>query len=225
MQTRILLALITLSATSAPAGSRYEPLPTGDGIRIHVAKRGMLSAFGHDHDFEVTRWHGAAELPDGDPARAVVEVVLAADSLRDREKGLSGSDRKKVEGQTAGPDVLDAARDPEITYRSDHVTLDAGSRPEAGPVRGTIQGRLTLHGQTKPLDATFEAKRAAEAWQVTGKAKFRQSEFGIKPYTAPGGALGVQDEVEVTFSLTLRPGPAVHAAAPADAREGAAVTR
>lgn len=215
----LVLALTAVSATP-PAAGRFEALPTDDGIRVHVSKRGLFSAFAHDHDFEVTRWRGSAAIPDGDPGRASLELVLQADSLRDREKGLSSGDRGTVEAQAAGPEILDAAHAAEITYRSERVSLD--ERGARGPVRGTIHGQLTLRGRTRPVDATFEAQReASDAWRVHGRARFRQSEFGIKPFSGAGGTVGVKDEVEVTFAIALQPGPAVHAASPADASGGA----
>jgi polyisoprenoid-binding protein YceI len=212
------LALMAVSAASSAGGGRLEALPVDDGIRVHVAKRGLFSAFAHDHDFEVTRWRGTAAIPDGDPGRASLELVLQAGSLRDREKGLSSGDRGKVEAQTSGPEVLDAAHAAEITYRSERVTLDERSGA-GGPVRGTIHGQLTLRGRTRPVDATFEARREGDAWRVHGRARFRQSEFGIKPFSGVGGTVAVKDEVEVTFAISLRPGPAAHAASPADADE------
>jgi polyisoprenoid-binding protein YceI len=196
-----LLAL--LAAAAAPPGGRLEAVPDGEGIRIHVAKRGLFSGFAHDHDFEVTRWRGTAELPGGDPGRASLELVLQAGSLRDREQGLSDGDRRKVDAQAAGPDVLDAGKAPEITYRADRVSAEPG--PASGGVRGTIHGRLTVRGQTRPLDATFEADPGPDGWRVRGRARFRQSEFGIRPFSGFGGTVAVKDEVEVTFALALRP--------------------
>jgi polyisoprenoid-binding protein YceI len=221
MHPLAIVALIAMSATPSPAGDRFEALPAADGIRVHVAKRGLFSAFAHDHDFEVTRWRGSAQIPNRDPERASVEVVLEADSLRDREKGLSSGDRRKIEAQAAGPDVLDAARAPEITYRSERVTLDQRSGADAGTVRGTLHGQLTLRSRTRPVDAAFEAERDADAWRVRGRARFRQSEFGIEPFSGFGGTVSVKDELEVTFALTVQPGPGVHAAAPAGADDGA----
>lgn len=218
MKSLTVLALIAAAAAPSADGARLVALPEGDGVRIHVAKRGLFSAFAHDHDFEVTRWRGSAELPGGDPARASVELVLDAASLRDREKGLSSGDRAKVEAQAAGPEILDAKRAPEITYRSERVSLD--DRAAAGTLHGTLHGRLTLRGETRPVDAKFAAERDGDAWRVRGGARFRQSEFGIKPFSGVGGTVGVKDEVEVTFDLTLQPGRASHAGAAAD-REGA----
>ena len=214
MKLLTLLALFAVAAAQPPDGGRFVALPEGDGIRIHVEKRGLFSAFAHDHDFEVTRWRGDAAIPGGDPARASLEVVLEASSLRDREKGLPSGDRGRVEAQAAGPEILDAAHAPEIVYRSERVTLDAPSGAGAGPARGTIHGALTLRGRTHPVDASFDARREGDGWRVHGQARFRQSEFGIRPYSGVGGTVGVKDELEVTFALTLEPGAAVHADAP-----------
>ncbi len=203
MQILAILAAAGLSA--APAGAeRLDAAPAGPGIRIHVAKRGAFAMFAHDHDFEVTRWTGTAEIPGGDPAQARVELILAAGSLHDREPKLSESDRRKVDAQTAGPEVLDAARSPEITFRSERVSVDGGGA-SGGAVHGTIHGRLTLRGHTNAVDATFEATREGEGWTVGGRARFKQSEFGIRPFSGAGGTVGVKDEVEVTFQLALRP--------------------
>jgi polyisoprenoid-binding protein YceI len=202
MQVLAILAAAGLAAAPAGAG-RFDAAPGGPGIRIHVAKRGAFAMFAHDHDFEVTRWTGTAEIPDGDPAQAKVELTLAAGSLHDREAKLSESDRRKVDAQAAGPEVLDAARAPEITFRSERVSVDGGA--SGGAVHGTIHGRLTLRGHTNPVDATFEATREGEGWTVRGRARFKQSEFGIRPFSGFGGTVGVKDEVEVTFELALRP--------------------
>ncbi len=215
MHALVLLALLASSATS-PGDGRLEALPADGGIRVHVAKRGLFSGLAHDHDFEVTRWHGSARIPGGDLGRASLELILEADSLRDREEGLSGDDRRKVDAQAAGPGVLDAARQPEITYRSDRITIE-GAGPQPGPALGTIHGWLGLRGRTLPVDATFEAEHDARTWRVRGRARFRQSQFGIQPFSGFGGTVGVKDEVEVTFALTLQAGAPAGAGAAGDA--------
>ncbi len=196
------LAAMLLAAPLATHG--LEVRPAGDGIHVHVGKRGLFAAFAHDHDFEVTSWRGTAEIPDGDPARARLELVLDASSLHDREGGLSASDRRKVDAQAAGPGVLDAAGHPEITFRSERIGLQGGGG--RGAARGTIHGALTLRGRTRPVDASFEAERDGDAWHVRGSARFRQSDFGIEPFRGVGGTVGVKDEVEVTFAVTIQPG-------------------
>jgi polyisoprenoid-binding protein YceI len=221
MRVRCLIAVVALSWAVSAHAARLEALPDAGGIRVHVEKRGLFSAFAHDHDFEVTRWHGTAEVPGDDPAHATLELVLEAGSLRDREEGLSSGDRGKVEAQTAGSKVLDAAHAPEIVYRSDRGSVDLGSGADATPVKGTIHGQLTLRGKSRPVDAHFEATRQGEGWSVSGKARFRQSDFGIEPFNGAGGTVGVKDEVEVVFKLLLRPGTSERGADPGSSKAGA----
>jgi polyisoprenoid-binding protein YceI len=203
MDVLALLVAAALSAAPSADAGPLEAVPVGPGIRIHVAKRGAFAMFAHDHDFEVTRWRGSAEVPDGDPARASLALVLEASSLRDREPKLSEGDRRKVDAQAAGPEVLDAARSPEITYRADRVEVAPGGAGGA-PVRGTIHGELTLRGRTAPVDAAFVATREGDGWTIRGSARFKQSTFGIRPFSGFGGTVGVKDEVEVSFQVAVR---------------------
>jgi polyisoprenoid-binding protein YceI len=54
-------------------------------------------------------------------------------------------------------------------------------------------GQLTLNGQTHPL--------AVERTETGGRATIRQTEWGMKPYTALFGTLKVADEVTVEATL------------------------
>ncbi|HVO19233.1 MAG TPA: YceI family protein [Anaeromyxobacter sp.] len=198
------LLLLAAAFPARPAAfDGLEVVPAGDGIRVKVGKQGFLSMLAHDHDFEVTRWSGAANVPDGDPGGASLSLTLDAASLRDRGKGMLAADRRRVDSEAAGPEVLDAARYPQITFRSERVEVDGAGAAEG--VRGTLHGRLSLHGQERPVAATFEARREGSAWHVRGQLRFRQSDFGMKPFVGFGGTIGVQDEVEVRFEVDLRP--------------------
>ncbi|HEU4383519.1 MAG TPA: YceI family protein [Anaeromyxobacteraceae bacterium] len=190
---------------AAPASaSRLEATPASGRIVVHVFKKGLFSGFAHDHHFEVTKWRASADVPEGDPSRLSLEAVFDAGSLRDRQPSLSDADRAEVDATAAGKDVLDAARHPEIAWRSERVTLD---RPGGGDgaARGTAHGQLTLRGRTRPVDVAFEARRERDAWQVKGKARAKQSDFGISPFSGFLGTVGVEDELEIEIALTLRP--------------------
>ena len=214
-------ALSTLAA--APAAAGLEATPASGRIDVHVLKKGLLGAFAHDHHFEVTEWRATAEVPEGDPARLSVEVALAAGSLRDRQQALSEADRAKVDAQAAGPEVLDAAHHPAIAWRSEGVTLAPGATRD-GRLRGIARGRLTIRGRTRPVDVAFEVEREGESWRVRGKGRFRQSDFGISPFSGFLGTVGVEDEMKVEVALTLRPAPSEGRtqAPPAAASEGPA---
>jgi polyisoprenoid-binding protein YceI len=195
----ILLAVAGVLGPGARAETwRAEP-PAGR-IVVHVDRKGALSAFAHDHHFEVTRWRATAEVKEREPTS--VDVVLFADSLRDRQQSLSEADRDKVNGQAAGPEVLDAQRHPEIEFRSSGLDVAPGG--DARHLRGTLHGTLTARGKTIPLDLAVDAERRETEWRVRGNAKLKQSDLGIEPFSGFAGTVGVKDEVRVELAVILR---------------------
>jgi hypothetical protein len=111
-----------------------------------------------------------------DPASTVVQIVLSASSLRDRQESLSEADRRKVNAQAAGPDVLDSKQYPRIEFRSQRLEIDPGG--SADHVRGRLHGTLTIRGRRVPTDVDIEADRGANEWRVRGKARLKQTEAG-----------------------------------------------
>jgi polyisoprenoid-binding protein YceI len=195
---------MTVSAPAARAAS-WEAIPASSRIVVHVYKKGIFSAFAHDHAFEVTRWRATADLGGGDPASAAVEVVLSASSLHDTQRKLSASDRRKVDAQAAGPEVLDAEHHPQIVFRSQRVELEPAGDDRRAHARGTLHGTLTLRGQSVPAAVHFEGNSGPDAWHIHGRARVKQSELGIKPFSGFGGTVGVKDELEIELELLLRP--------------------
>jgi hypothetical protein len=60
---------------------------------------------------------------------------------------------------------------------------------------GRVEGELELAGERHPI--SFELA-AGEDGRFTGSATVRQSDWGMKPYSALFGTLKVADEVEVS---------------------------
>ncbi len=201
---RGLVAVALLIASATARAETLEAVPGPDGrIVVNVYKKGLFSGFAHDHHFEVTEWKATADVPDGELARAAVRVTLSATSLRDRQKQLSDADRKKVDAQAAGKEVLDAEHHPDIEFSSERVELEPGSTPDRA--RGALRGTLTLRGRSGPAVVSFEAERVATGWRARGTTKVKQSAFGIKPFSGFAGTVGVKDELEIELSLALVP--------------------
>ncbi|MFO0583534.1 MAG: YceI family protein [Anaeromyxobacter sp.] len=203
--TALLPALLLVAAQPGPVTLHAGP---GDGrLVIHAFKKGLLSAFAHDHAFEPARFSVTAALPDGDPARAGVEVIVDARTLEDHAEGLSAANRQKVSAQARGPEHLDAERFPEVRWTCDGLALDP---PGPGGARtGSARGVLHLHGVRRPVTLEVELEPEGARWRVRAHGTFQQSDFGVHPFSGMGGALAVKDEVELEVSLTLGPaGPA-----------------
>jgi polyisoprenoid-binding protein YceI len=158
-----------------------------DGIlAVRTSRTGAVAKAGHDLLLHVTEW--SATLDTDAPS---VTVDADATSLRVREgtggiKPLDEDDHANIE-TTIDDEVL---RRRDIGFRSTRV------EPADGGLR--VEGDLTLAGQTRPIafDLSLDER-------VTGTAVVRQTEWGMKPYTALFGALKVADEVRVEIDAKL----------------------
>ena len=108
-----------------------------------------------------------------------------------------------------GPEWLDAAKFPQMTFRSTSVEV-------TGTNAMRINGDLTLHGVTHPvtLDATFNGGYAGHPMDPHARigfsvhGAFKRSDFGIAyGIPAPGTTMGVGDEVQVIIETEFS-GPA-----------------
>ena len=99
-----------------------------------------------------------------------------------------------------GKDWLDAARCPQITFKSTKIA-------RTGPDTADVTGDLTLHCVTRPvtLQAKFNGGYPPNAYDgarlgFSGKTSFRRSDFGLASgIPAPGTNMGVGDKLDVTI--------------------------
>ena len=77
-----------------------------------------------------------------------------------------------------------------IEFRS--TSAEPGA--DGAPIK--VEGELTIAGRTEPI--AFDLASATTA-RCAAAAVVKQSDWGIKPYTALFGALKVRDEVEVVL--------------------------
>jgi polyisoprenoid-binding protein YceI len=175
------------------AAGTYTLGPEDGTLSVNTGRIGAAAKAGHDLLIHVTAWQGALVVGD-DAAPSSVELTADATSLHVRQgtggmKGLNDDDRKSIR-ETIDDDVL--KRHP-IEFRS--TAVDA-----AADGRWSVQGELTLVGKAAPLafDVAIDADGALKA-----SAVIKQSNWGIKPYSALFGALKVADEVTVSIDAKL----------------------
>jgi polyisoprenoid-binding protein YceI len=170
----------------------YELGPADGTLSVNTGRTGAAAKAGHDLLIHVTAWH-ATLVVGADLAASSLALEADATALHVREgtggmQKLGDDDRASIR-QTIDDDVL--KRKP-IEFRSAAVQADGD--------RWTVEGDLTLVGKTAPL--SFEL-RLGDDGQVSGSAVVKQSDWGIKPYSALFGALKVADEVVVAVHVTL----------------------
>jgi polyisoprenoid-binding protein YceI len=169
-------------------------------VALLTARDGLAAQAGHDLTIEISAWSGEVTVADdGQPTELSVKLDLNSLVVREGTGGLKPlTDRDRREIAVTSRKVLGVERHPEATF------VASGFEPNSSG-GGFIQGTLTLGGISRPLKLHV-AKTGPESYHAT--ASVRQSEFGIKPYTAFLGALKVSDAVGVTIDIDLAKSPA-----------------
>jgi hypothetical protein len=159
--------------------------PENGTLTVHTRKGGAAAKAGHDLVIEVTRWRASYDE---------TELSLTADAgslrVRSGSGGISplGDEEKAGIAQTIDEEVLKGGS---IAFRSTRVHR-AGDRID-------VEGELELLGRTAPVSFAL----TDHAGHLTGRATVKQSNWGIKPYSALFGTLKVRDELEVEIDARL----------------------
>jgi len=97
--------------------------------------------------------------------------------------------------------ALNGATQRTITFSLTGYELSAGA-----PVKGTLNGTLTINGVTKPIIVPAEyTQGAGGALRVTGKYALNMTEWNVQPPKLMLGALKVAPTIVVNFDLQLQP--------------------
>ncbi|MDQ6608110.1 MAG: YceI family protein [Actinomycetota bacterium] len=176
-----------------PISSGRHTLGPGNAtLTVKTGKTGAAAKAGHNLVFEVSAWTGTLEVGE-DPAQTRIELSADSGSLRVLEgsggvQALDADDKDAIK-QTIDDEVLRGAA---IEFRS--------HRAELGPETLGVDGELSLGAASHPV--AFELALGADG-RLAGSAKFKQTDFGMKPYSTLFGTLKVADEVEVVIDAKL----------------------
>jgi polyisoprenoid-binding protein YceI len=178
----------------AIAPGTYRLGPDDGTLWVRTGRTGAVARAGHDLLIHVTAWEATLEL-GVEPDDGSAALTADATSLRVIEgtggmQALDDGDRDNIR-QTIDAEVLMGT---EITFRSSEV------RVAPGKDEVSATGELLLVGTPHPI--AFEL-RLSEDGRLTGSAVVKQTEWGMKPYSALFGALKVADEVEVGIDVAL----------------------
>jgi polyisoprenoid-binding protein YceI len=166
----------------------YKLGPDTASLHVETGRSGAAAKAGHDLIIDVTSWEATLEVGDSS------SLSLSADpsSLRVRE-GKGGMQALKDDDK----DDIHKTIDKDVLKKKDITFQSASVEPAGEGLK--ISGDLELGGKSKPI--TFDVSESDGT--VTGSAQLKQSDWGIKPYSALFGALKVNDEVTVVVEGKL----------------------
>jgi polyisoprenoid-binding protein YceI len=133
---------------------------------------------------------GSLTLDPANPSKSTIDIHVPVGSV--------STTNTKLDGELKGDKWLDAAKFPEMIFKSEKVT-------PTGKDAADVEGQLTLHGETRPvtLHVSFNGagvnvmdKHYTVGFEAKGKIK--RSDFGVKTYVPLIG-----DEVDLILSAAF----------------------
>jgi hypothetical protein len=158
-------------------------------LTVYVYKSGLFSGLADDHIIDARIASGT--VSDTSPLSVAIEVH--AGDLKVRDPKLSASKRDEVQTRMVGPEVLDTMKFQSITFESTAIEPN-------GTDRWNVTGRLTIHGQTRPV--TVQTTRANGRYR--GTVLVKQRDFGITPISIAAGTVKVKDELKIEFDIVAK---------------------
>ncbi|MGX9734389.1 YceI family protein [Janthinobacterium aestuarii] len=194
----------TPAAMPAPAWQRQgvqllHIAPDESLLTITVRRGGALARLGHDHVVASRSLQGVVA-----PALGRAQFRFRLDEMSVDEESL-----RQAAGLTTTPSadaiagtrhnmlvrVLEAERYPWVSIAARRT----GNKE-------VFDADITLHGVTRTVQLPVRVEQAADGrrLQASGSLLLKQSDFGIVPFAVLGGAMAVQDQMELAFRITAR---------------------
>jgi hypothetical protein len=164
-------------------------------VTIDVRRGGALARLGHDH---IVASHDVIGYVDVTAGRADLYVVLDRltvdePSLRAEaglttqlsEEAIAGTKRNMLDK------VLESSNFPFALIRVIRNPTDHSS----------LTVTITLHGTMKAFQIPAQIETNAAGLKINGEMTFNQSDFGITPFSILGGALQVEDRLNLRFQI------------------------
>ncbi len=198
----LLLSVMMPLAAYAQTNSRSYTISAGESnLWVFVGKAGFFSTFGHDHEIGIKSFGGRIDLPHLGASGGSLEVEIETKSFVVLDKESSENDRAKI-FDAMHKEVIESEKFQKITFRS--VSVSDLKPAGEGNYSLTLNGDLTLHGVTKRIAVPATASITPEQVRAVGKYTLKQTDYGIKIYSAGGGTVKVKNEVVVNFNIVAK---------------------
>jgi polyisoprenoid-binding protein YceI len=175
---------------------------------VLVYRGGALARAGHNHVIASHNLSGTAWVAE-EITRSSFEVHVPVNDLVVDEAQL-----RLQEGPEFPPEVPESAKQGTRTNMLGTALLDGAQFGEIllqserlQKTEGGLQAqvRVTIHGQSRSLVVPLTYELTGEELRAQGQLALKQSDLGLTAFSALGGALRVQDEIQVKFRLLARP--------------------
>jgi hypothetical protein len=171
-------------------------------VVIEVRRGGSLAKVGHDHAIASHNIRGYIAPNEGraDLYIRLDELVVDEPALR----AQAAFDTQPTEAAITGTRDNMLAQLQAVEHPFAVISV-AGVETDAA---GTwLQASIALRGATRTVRVPAQIEQSPDRLTVSGRVELEQSSFGIAPMSILGGALVVQDRVDVRFQIEARRAP------------------
>jgi polyisoprenoid-binding protein YceI len=195
------LSVMSLAASAQAKTHTYTISADESNVWVFVGKAGLFSALGHDHEIGIKSFSGRIDVPQIGARDGSLAIEIETKSFVVLDKEASEKDRAKI-FSAMHDDVLESEKFPKITFRS--VSVSDLKPAGEGSYSLTLSGDLTLHGVTKRIALPATVTITPEQLRAVGKYTLKQTDYGIKVYSAGGGTVKVKNEVVINFNIVAK---------------------
>ncbi|HEY0428391.1 MAG TPA: YceI family protein [Pyrinomonadaceae bacterium] len=166
---------------------------------VHASRGGLAWFKGHSHEIAVREFGGDAELAMDLSNPATLEMSIRADSLEETSDVFT-AEQKKIINKELDEIVLEAAKYPEITFKSTDVK---------GNINGAefdvkIGGDMTLHGITKRVVIPARVTVSGDTMRAQGEFSINRKDFKVNATDAFHGFVRIKHKLKFTFDIVAR---------------------
>jgi hypothetical protein len=205
----------TRAPSAAETGTYLQALPApGDytidsgtsELRLLIYRAGPLARLGHNHVMVNRAVSGhaqiGADISSTSFSLSMPASAFTVDDAQSRsEEGedfpgeIPGDAKEGTRHNMLSAAVLNAAQFPDITVTS--AALSGGLQAV------TADLEISAAGRRSKISAPLTLQGDAQHIVATGSMELKQTALGLAPYSLMGGALQVQDMMQLKFKITL----------------------
>lgn len=188
-----------------PAGPGVYAIDPGQSeVRLLVYRAGAMAQLGHNHVITHRSVGGWVQFTGKSRTASFALSLPLAGFVIDNAAARSqeGTDffeevptdaKEGTRRNMLSAALLDGEHFPTVTVISSGITDDGGT------MNATLRVRIAGHESVQVV--RFQAATSTGQISVSGSIKLRQTSLGLKPFSIMLGALQVQDEMTVKFTL------------------------
>jgi hypothetical protein len=191
-----------------PAGAREYKIAAEESLlQILVYRGGAMARLGHNHVIASHHLSGSAYVT-GELAQSRFDVGFPVNELTIDEPAM-----REMAGADFPPGVPQSARDGTRNNMLSEALLDGAKYPSIR-LRATevvaagdyfdVDVEITIKDQARHVRVPVRIARQDGALTASGEFPLKQTDLGLKPFSAAMGALLVVDKMRVRFNVTAR---------------------